>query len=162
MAGAGLVTFEVTPIGVVRSSRSDAIDDDWDAVTAEIVLDADRVGPDALAGLDEFSHVEIVFLFDQVGDAEINLGARHPRGNPDWPVVGILAQRAKMRPNRIGVTACRLLVVEGMTVRVEGLDAIDGTPVLDIKPVMNEFLPRGEISQPAWATELMAGYWSHS
>jgi tRNA (Thr-GGU) A37 N-methylase len=93
---------------------------------------------------------------------EHNLGAGHPRGNPDWAVVGILAQRAKMRPNRIGVTACRLLVVEGMTVRVEGLDAIDGTPVLDVKPVMSEFLPRGKISQPAWATELMAGYWSHS
>jgi tRNA (Thr-GGU) A37 N-methylase len=80
----------------------------------------------------------------------------------DWPLVGILAQRAKMRPNRLGVTSCRLVGVEGLTVRVAGLDAIDGTPVLDLKPVMNEFLPRGGITQPAWATELMRGYWRRS
>lgn len=154
-----MASYEVTPIGVVRSSRSEPIDDDWDSVTASIELDADRVGPDAVAGLEAFSHVDVVYLFDQVDEAEINTGARRPRGNPDWPVVGILAQRAKMRPNRIGVTSCRLSQVDGLTVTVEGLDAIDGTPVLDLKPVMKEFLPRGEISQPAWASELMAGYW---
>jgi tRNA-Thr(GGU) m(6)t(6)A37 methyltransferase TsaA len=154
------MTFSLTPIGVVRSSRADAIDDDWDAVSAEIVLDPDVVTADAVAGLSEFSHVEVVFVFDQVDPAKVQTGARHPRSNPDWPEVGILAQRAKMRPNRIGVTACRLTGVDGLTVRVSGLDAIDGTPVVDLKPVMKEFLPRGEVSQPDWATELMAGYWS--
>jgi tRNA (Thr-GGU) A37 N-methylase len=104
----------------------------------------------------------VVFIFDQVDTAEIETGARHPRGNPDWPRVGILAQRAKMRPNRIGVTACRLVDVDGLTVRLTGLDAIEGTPVVDIKPVMQEFLPRGAVSQPAWATELMASYWSRA
>ena len=59
----------------------------------------------------------------------------------------------------LGVTVCRLLSVEGLTIKVQGLDAIDGTPVLDIKPVMREFLPRGEVVQPDWASELMAGYW---
>jgi tRNA (adenine37-N6)-methyltransferase len=163
MAGARLVTsFQVDPIGAVRSSRSDAIDDDWDAVTAEIVLDPERVGPEAIAGLDAFSHVEVVFVFDQVEETAVQTGARHPRGNPAWPVVGILAQRAKMRPNRLGVTACRLVAIDGLTVKVEGLDAIDGTPVLDLKPVMNEFLPRGKVSQPAWASELMSGYWSRT
>jgi tRNA (adenine37-N6)-methyltransferase len=154
------VTYEVTPIGWVRSWRSEAIDDDWDTVDAEIELDPQRLGADAVAGLDAFSHVEVVFVFDQVEESQITTGARHPRGNPDWPEVGILAQRAKMRPNRIGVTACKLVGVAGLTVKVAGLDAIDGTPVLDLKPVMNEFLPRGEISQPAWAAELMSGYWS--
>jgi tRNA (Thr-GGU) A37 N-methylase len=154
--------FEVTPIGVVRSSRSEAIDDDWDAVAGRIELDPERVDPEALAGLDAFSHVEVVYLFDRVGEADIKTGARHPRGNPDWPKVGILAQRARMRPNRLGVTACRLTGVDGLTVSVEGLDAIDGTPVLDLKPVMKEFLPRGEISQPTWASELMATYWSRT
>jgi tRNA-Thr(GGU) m(6)t(6)A37 methyltransferase TsaA len=157
-----MMTFTVAPIGVVRSSRANAVDDDWDAVTAEIVLDPDVVTPDAVAGLAEFSHVEVVFIFDQVDTAEIETGARHPRGNPDWPRVGILAQRAKMRPNRIGVTACRLVDVDGLTVRLTGLDAIEGTPVVDIKPVMEEFLPRGAVSQPAWATELMASYWSRA
>ncbi|HWC35114.1 MAG TPA: SAM-dependent methyltransferase [Mycobacteriales bacterium] len=156
------MSFLLVPIGVVRSSRADAVDDDWDSVSAEIELDPDQVTPAALAGLGEFSHVEVIFVFDQVDDDEIERGARHPRGNPDWPEVGILAQRAKMRPNRLGVTACRLVGVSGLTVKVSGLDAIEGTPVVDIKPVMNEFLPRGEISQPAWATELMASYWSRS
>ncbi|HVT22056.1 MAG TPA: TrmO family methyltransferase [Mycobacteriales bacterium] len=155
-----MTTFEITPIGVVRSSRAEAIDDDWDAVTAEIVLDPAVVAADAVAGLADFSHVEVIFVFDQVTDAEIETGARHPRGNPDWPRVGILAQRAKMRPNRLGVTVCRLAAVDGLTVRVTGLDAIEGTPVVDLKPVMTEFLPRGQVSQPAWATDLMAGYWS--
>ena len=66
-----------------------------------------------------------------------------PRGNPAWPLVGILAQRARARPNRIGVSTCELLGVDGLTVRVRGLDAIDGTPVLDLKPYIVEFAPRG-------------------
>ena len=65
--------------------------------------------------------------------------SRHPRGNRDWPEVGIFAQRAKDRPNRLGVTVCRILEVMDSTVRVAGLDAIDGTPVVDIKPWMVGF-----------------------
>jgi tRNA-Thr(GGU) m(6)t(6)A37 methyltransferase TsaA len=149
----------IEPIGWVRSSRSDAIDDDWDAVTATISLDAEQFSSAALAGLDEFSHVEVVFVFDQVEVAEIETGARHPRGNVEWPAVGIFAQRAKMRPNRIGVSVCRLVEVDGLVLRVQGLDAIDGTPVLDIKPYMSEFGARGDVHQPAWSRELMAGYW---
>ena len=86
-------------------------------------------------------------------------GARHPRGNPDWPRVGIFAQRGKDRPNRLGVSRCELLAVDGTAVRVRGLDAVDGTPVLDLKPWMAEFGPRGDMRQPAWASELMRGYW---
>ena len=151
--------FRVSPVGWVRSSRTEPIDDDWDAVSAEIMLDADRFDASALAGLDAFSHVDVVYLFDQVDEADIVPGARHPRGNPNWPAVGIFAQRAKMRPNRIGVTSCRLIGIDGLTIRVEGLDAIDGTPVLDLKPVMREFLPRGELRQPDWSRELMTMYW---
>jgi tRNA (Thr-GGU) A37 N-methylase len=73
--------------------------------------------------------------------------------------VGILAQRGSGRPNRIGVSVCEVLAVDGRTLRVRGLDAIDGTPVLDIKPVMTEFLPRGQVRQPAWSSDLMEGYW---
>ena len=62
-------------------------------------------------------------------------------------------------PNRIGVTVCRIVAVAGREIEVEGLDAVDGTPVLDIKPVMREFLPRGDIRQPDWASELMKDYW---
>jgi tRNA-Thr(GGU) m(6)t(6)A37 methyltransferase TsaA len=149
----------VTPIGIVRSSISEAVDDIWGNLTAQIDLDPSRFTADAVAGLDAFSHVEIVFLFDRVEEAAIHTGARHPRGRADWPAVGIFAQRAKNRPNRIGTTVCRLVGVEGLALTVESLDAIDGTPILDIKPYMREFAPRGPVVQPAWATELMADYW---
>ncbi len=148
----------LSAIGLVRGGRLQPEDDSWDSEVAEIVLD-DGLPPEALAGLDGFSHIEVVFHFHQVPDAQVQTGARHPRGREDWPRVGIFAQRGKMRPNRIGVTACRLLSVEGRTVKVRGLDAIDGTPVIDIKPVMKGFLPRGEIVEPAWAAELMKEYW---
>jgi tRNA-Thr(GGU) m(6)t(6)A37 methyltransferase TsaA len=154
-----MTAITMTPIGTVRSARAAPIDDDWDSVETTIALDAAQFKPDATASLGDFSHIEVVFHFDRVPDGEINAGARHPRGRADWPLVGIFAQRGKGRPNRIGVTVCRLLSVEGLTLRVQGLDAIDGTPVLDIKPVMHGFLPRGEIREPDWAKELMAGYW---
>jgi tRNA (Thr-GGU) A37 N-methylase len=89
----------------------------------------------------------------------VTTGARHPRGNRDWPAVGILSQRAKGRPNRIGVTVCELVAVDGLELRVRGLDAVDGSPVLDVKPYMAEFAPRGPVRQPAWSSELMQGYW---
>ena len=149
----------MTPIGTVRSPIREAIDDVWGGVACRIELDASRFTPESLAGLEQFSHVEIVFVFDRVTDSEIHRGSRHPRGRTDWPKVGIFAQRAKNRPNRIGVTVCRLVSVEGLALVVEGFDAIDGTPVLDIKPYMREFEPRGPVRQPAWATELMSKYW---
>ena len=152
-------TITLKPIGHVHGGRSEPIDDDWDSVEASIVLDPKLFGADATASLGDFSHIEVVFHFDRVPDEEINTGARHPRGRKDWPLVGILAQRGKGRPNRIGVTVCKLLSVDGLTLRVRGLDAIDGTPVLDIKPVMAGFLPRGTVREPPWAKELMDGYW---
>jgi tRNA-Thr(GGU) m(6)t(6)A37 methyltransferase TsaA len=152
--------FAVQPVGSVTSSRGEPIDDDWDGVTASISLDGERFGPEALEGLETFSHVEVVYLFDRVDPAAVATGSRHPRGNADWPRVGIFAQRAKDRPNRLGVSICRLLGVDGLTLRVAGLDAIDGTPVLDIKPYLSEFAPRGDVHQPSWTRELMAGYWS--
>ena len=154
-----MTEITLIPIGVVHSPIHEPVDDVWGGVTARIELDASRFSEESLAGLDEFSHVEIVFVFDRVPDSEIHLGARHPRGRTDWPKVGIFAQRGKNRPNRIGVTVCRLVSVRPLAIEVEGLDAIDGTPVLDIKPYLRQFAPRGEVHQAPWATELMAQYW---
>ena len=151
--------YDVTAIGWVRSPRTEPIDDDWGPIESTIALDGERYGPDVLAGLSDFSHIEVIFLFDQVNEAKINLGARHPRNREDWPLVGIFAQRAKARPNRLGMTTCELVDVDGLDVHVRGLDAIDGTPVLDIKPHVREFGPRGEVRQPEWMSELMDGYW---
>ncbi len=147
------------PIGVVHSSRRVPEDDLWDAVTSSIELDAARFTADAFAGLDSFSHVEVLFLMDRVEDAKIETGARHPRNNAAWPRVGIFAQRGKNRPNRIGATLCRIVRVDGLCLHLQGLDAIDGSPVLDLKPWVQEFGPRGEVHQPAWIGELMERYW---
>jgi tRNA-Thr(GGU) m(6)t(6)A37 methyltransferase TsaA len=152
------MNFEMQSIGLVRASRPAAQDDYWGDERASIQLD-EAFGAESLQGLAEFSHVEVLFVFHQVDPAKVVTAARHPRNNTEWPAVGIFAQRAKGRPNRIGSTICRLLRVEGNTLHVAELDAIDGTPVLDIKPVMAEFLPRGELRQPAWSQELMREYW---
>ena len=149
----------VEPIGFVRGGRADAIDDHWGEVEAVIELDPTRVLPEATRGLGEFSHVVVVFHMHKVVEAKVETGARHPRERADWPKVGILAQPARSRPNRIGVTTAELVAVDGRKLRVRGLDAIDGTPVLDIKPYIAGFAPRGTIREPAWIKELMANYW---
>lgn len=150
--------IEMTPIGFVVGGRNASIDDNWDNVQAKIIL-TDDYSPDALAGLQDFSHIEVIFHFNKVPLEKIETGARHPRNNKDWPMVGIFAQRGKNRPNRIGSTICQIISIADKSIEVRGLDAIEGTPILDIKPVMQEFLPRGEIKQPNWVGELMAGYW---
>lgn len=148
-------------IGVVEDGRSEVEDDFWGGARCCIALD-ERFPEQALQGLEDFSHAEIVFVFDRVAEEKIVVGARHPRNNAQWPRVGIFAQRGKNRPNRIGTTICRVLGIEGRRLWVAELDAIRGTPVLDIKPVMAEFLPREAVSQPTWSHELMARYWAQA
>jgi tRNA-Thr(GGU) m(6)t(6)A37 methyltransferase TsaA len=143
----------------VRSPRVDRSDALWGSVEAAIELDCERFEEDALMGLADFSHLEVVFFMHGIAQDAITTSARHPRENPNWPRVGIFAQRGAKRPNRIGVSRCTILSVDGTRVRVRGLDAIDGTPVLDVKPYMREFGPIGEIVQPQWATEVMQRYY---
>jgi tRNA (Thr-GGU) A37 N-methylase len=150
--------FSMAAIGEVVGGRIEAEDDKWGGERAAIQL-APGFAADALAGLDAFSHAEIIFVFDRLPESEITTAARRPRGNPDWPMVGIFAQRGRNRPNRIGVSVCRIVGVDGTRLEVEGLDAIAGTPVLDIKPVLRGFLPRGDVHEPDWAAAIMADYW---
>jgi len=122
-------------------------------------LTRSALNPAALEGLEEFSHIEILFQFDQLPESEVERKTRHPRENPDWPKVGIFAQRGRKRPNRIGATICEIVQIDGLSIRVRGLDAFNSSPVLDIKPVMREFLPeRDNVRQPQWARELMTTY----
>jgi tRNA-Thr(GGU) m(6)t(6)A37 methyltransferase TsaA len=151
--------IEMAAIGHVRDARAEAVDDNWGNAKSRIVLN-ETVELDALDGIEQFSHVEILYLFDRVPEDKIQRGARHPRNNPNWPKVGILAQRGKNRPNRIGSTIVRVLEHKGRELWVAELDAVEGTPVLDIKPVLQEFLPRTAVRQPEWSRELMARYWS--
>lgn len=145
------------PVAHVKNTRAGLSDDYWGNVVSEIELAPD-LPETALNGIEDFSHVEIIFHFNQSDPADIVYTA-HPRGNPAWPVTGIFAMRKKDRPNAIGLTVAELVKREGRKIWVRYLDAIDGTPVLDIKPVMKEFLPAGEIRQPAWSHELMQQYW---
>jgi tRNA (Thr-GGU) A37 N-methylase len=123
-----------------------------------IELDSSQFSPDCTLGLSDYSHADVIFSLSGVPDGKTVKGARRPRGRTDWPNVGIFAQRAKDRPNRIGMTTCPLETVEGLNIRVWELDAMDGTPVLDVKPYYKGFGPRGEVREPAWTAELMAGY----
>ncbi len=149
---------QVKAIGYVEGVRARAEDDFWGGEEACISL-TEEFTAEALQGLADFSHVEVLFFFHEVDTSKIVFGARHPRSNAAWPAVGIFAQRGKNRPNRIGSTICRVVRVEGTKLIVAELDAIDKTPVLDIKPVMLEFLPRQQLRQPDWSHELMREYW---
>ena len=151
-------TYSLIPVAHVRTGRPTPTDDRWGDVLAVLEL-APHLPAESLDGLEAFSHVEVLFVFDRVGSDQIETGTRHPRGNPAWPKVGIFAQRAKDRPNRLGSCIAELVGRDGRTLRVRGLDAIEGTPVVDIKPVFAEFLPRIPVRQPSWSKELMREYW---
>ncbi len=145
------------PVATVRNTRKGLSDDYWGDVVSEIEL-LPHIPARAFDGIDEFSHLEIIFHFDKAEPAQ-SVFYGHPRGNKNWPEVGIYAQRKKDRPNAIGITIAALVKRTGNKIWVKYLDAIDGTPVLDIKPVLKEFLPAGEIKQPRWSVELMKDYW---
>jgi tRNA (adenine37-N6)-methyltransferase len=148
----------LTPIAFVKNTRTEIEDDNWGNVTSMIELDS-AFDEEALYEIENFSHAEIIFYFHLVDENKIETKSRHPRNNTTLPKVGIFAQRGKNRPNRIGTTVVKILKRVGNQLHVQGLDAIDATPILDIKPVIKEFLAREEIHQPAWASELMKNYW---
>ena len=145
-------------VATVKNSRTDLSDDFWGSIISEIEL-ADNIPADAFDGIDDFSHLEIIFHFNKSDKSKIVFNG-HPRGNKNWPEVGIFAQRKRDRPNGIGLTIVELVKRDGKSIWVKYLDAIDGTPILDIKPVMKEFLPNGELCQPQWSHELMKEYWA--
>jgi tRNA (adenine37-N6)-methyltransferase len=146
------------PIATIRGGRQEVADDAWGGEVADIVL-AEWLPDGVLDGLGSFSHLEVVFLFDRVDPATTKQARRHPRGNTALPLVGALAQRHKDRPGRIGLSRCRILEVSAREVTVQGLDAVDGTPVLDIKPWFAAFGPQGDVEEPAWVAEVVRSYW---
>ena len=144
-------------IGVVRNGRDSAADADWGAVESAIELRPEFAA--GLGGLDQFSHALIVFYMhrDEVSSEAPTL-VRRPRGRADMPLLGVFAQRARMRPNPIGVTTVAIVRVEPGRLIVRGLDAVDGTPVLDVKPYVPEFDRPDAPRVPEWMRTLMRGY----
>jgi tRNA (Thr-GGU) A37 N-methylase len=151
------VELAVRPVAVVRNCRTEAIDNQWNSITSTIEL-LDDVPVASLTGLETFSHIEILFLADRASDVPPAPWSRRPRGNPEWPEVGIFAQRNKDRPNRLLSSIATIVAVSERTVTVTGLDAIDGTPVLDIKPVFSWSGPQGLLVTPQWSDDLGERY----
>lgn len=149
--------IKLKAVAFVKNKRMQPIDDFWGEIISEIEL-ADDIPTEAFNAISDFSHLEIIYHFNKL-DPKKMVYAGHPRDNKEYPLVGIFAQRKKDRPNGIGLCNVQLLEHSNRTIKVKHLDAIDGTPVLDIKPVFKEFLPKGEIKQPLWSGELMKNYW---
>ncbi|MFD1737520.1 TrmO family methyltransferase [Bacillus salitolerans] len=110
-----------------------------------IEIDLSQYNEKVLMGLIDFSHLEVIFFMHGMNPEKIDTHARHPRNNTYWPKIGIFAQRPKARPNRIGLTRCQILKVEGYSITVQALDAIVGTPVLDIKTYLKEYRPMDQL-----------------
>lgn len=144
------------PIGHVRSVRSEPVDEGWGTVTSDVVID--EVYRDGLLGLEQFSHAVIVFWMNGAHYEQARHIRRRPQGREDMPMMGIFAQRAKDRPNPIGVTTVEVLEVQADRIRVRGLDAIDATPVLDVKPYFRCFDAGNETKEPEWVDQLMGTY----
>ncbi|AYB44353.1 tRNA (N6-threonylcarbamoyladenosine(37)-N6)-methyltransferase TrmO [Paenibacillus lautus] len=151
--------YTIKPIAFVENQRTEIQDDNWGEIISIIRLNED-LSEESIKGIEEFSHLEILFYFHKVSDDKIQYEARHPRNNKEWPEVGIFAQRGKNRPNRLGSTIVELVERKQNELIVKGLDAIQETPVIDIKPVMKEFLPKSEVKQPKWSNSLMERYWN--
>ncbi|SEE94357.1 TrmO family methyltransferase domain-containing protein [Jiangella alba] len=153
-------SYEVVPVAHVVGGRVEPTDDYWGGTRSIIRIDGERFTSDAVKGLDAFSHLEVVFRFHLTDPTDLNLGARRPRDNPDWPEVGTFGHRNMRRLNWLGVSRCRLLEVDGLDLHVEDLDAVDGTPVLDVKPWFAAMGPRGEVSEPEWPSVMLADYYA--
>jgi len=146
----------VNPIGLVESPVKDPVDENWGSVTSRIILKPEY-GP-GLLGLGDFSHVIVVTYLHKASFDPARHLQRRPRGLEHMPKVGIFSQRAKDRPNPLGITAVELLTVGGDHITVRGLDAIDGTPVIDIKPYYPQYDRVDSAVVPAWVEELMKHY----
>ncbi|GGS93485.1 TrmO family methyltransferase domain-containing protein [Streptomyces chromofuscus] len=150
--------IRVPVIGTVVGGHSGRLDDFKGNVESIIRL-APSIPESALQGIEEFSHLQVIWHFSLGSDADIELPPRSPRDNPAWPATGGLVHRNHRRPARLGTSFPRLLRVDGRDLHVEDLDADDGTPVIDLVPVFKEMMPRGPVYQPAWPTEMLSDYW---
>lgn len=146
----------LTVIGTVRNGRESAADHGWGSVASTI-----EIAPEFAAGLEglaAFTHVIVLFYMHLDPDPEPPTLVRRPRGRADMPVLGVFAQRGRMRPNPLGVTTCEIVHVEPGRLTVRGLDALEGTPVLDLKPYFPLFDRRDQARVPEWVGRLMQGY----
>jgi len=145
----GLVEVKIKPIGVVRNNVTRRRCDGWREEVSEIIIDPEFT--EALDGLEEFSHIYVLFYIHRM-DRPFRMKI-HPMGNPQYPLLGAFATRTPNRPSRIALTLCKLLSRKGNVLTVKGLDAFDGSPLLDIKPYFSS--PRNdEVRLPDWIMKI--------
>lgn len=142
------------PIGVVRNWVTEPRMDGWEDVISDIIVKRGLEG--ALDGLEGFSHLLVLFYLHRVTDEERSRTHCFPRGDPRYPLQGVLATRTQHRPNPIGATIVRLEKRRKNVLRVTGLDAINGTPVIDIKPHIPHYDAPSEVRLPDWITQPLA------
>ncbi len=132
-------TFTIHPVGSVEIRNDEA------------TLAIDGKYADALHGLKDFSHVWVFYWFDRNDTPEkrSTLSVR-PRGNPKNPLTGVFATRSPARPNLIALTLCEILSVKGNRVRIDKIDALDGSPIIDLKPYIPRIDSRPDASVPGW------------
>jgi tRNA (adenine37-N6)-methyltransferase len=147
--------MNLEPIGYVRSPVTEGVDQDWGNVESEVILNEAYAA--GLVGLEGFSHVIVIFYMHQSSWNVNSDLVRRPQGRSDLNPIGIFAQRAKHRPNPLGITAVEVVSVVGNVLTVRGLDAIDGTPILDLKPYFPAY-DRRDAYTPAWVDDLMKNY----
>ena len=135
-------------IGIVRNGIKQPLRRDWGKIISDIVVDSSLT--EALDGLDEFSHIVVIYWMHQVaGQPPTKV---HPMGRGELPLVGLFATRSPNRPNPVGKATVRLLQRQDNILKVEGLDALDGTPVIDIKPYIPGYDSATNAKVPSWIT----------
>ncbi len=152
-------TLQVQAIATVVGGHMEPADDYQGGVESVIRLDA-SYPLETLQGIEEFSHLLVVWHFHRASPDDVALHARSPRGNPRWPATGTFVHRNHRRPNQLAVSFPRLLRVEGRDLHVTDLDAVDGTPVIDLAPYFEHMGPRGPVHQPSWPAEMLTDYWT--
>ncbi|MGW1602982.1 TrmO family methyltransferase domain-containing protein [Streptomyces eurythermus] len=154
------MVLEIRPIGTVVEGRTEVADDYWGGVESVIQLDESEFPLDSVQGLDEFSHLVVVWHFDKASPSDVEYHARSPRGNADWPATGTFAHRNHRRPNQLAQSFPRLLKVDGLRLHVTDLDAVVGTKIYDLSPYFEEMGPRGPVREPSWPGEMLKDYWA--
>jgi tRNA (Thr-GGU) A37 N-methylase len=155
-----MATYEVESIATVVGGHTRVQDDYQGGVESIIRLD-DAYPLETLQGIEEFSHLTVTWRFHLAQPEDVQLHARSPRGNQNWPATGTFVHRNHRRPNQLAISYPRLLKVEGRDLLVTDLDAVDGTPVIDLAPYFEQMGPRGPIRQPAWPGEMLEpNYWA--
>ena len=142
----------IRPIAVVRNDMREPRMGGWEQVRSDLIFRDDLL--EALDGIEDYSHVIVIFAFHRLPEEEKSSGKIHPRGNESLPLQGVLATRTQRRPSGIGMTVVPLLRRRRNVLRVRGLDAIDGTPVLDIKPYLPFYDSVPDARIPAWSRRL--------